>query len=600
MTRSRSLATAAVVAFYFSSGSIPIISLFSAQDGHQKDTDDETNRHGYRTFIDTKNTKKSNGMLSKVMGVHAFSPSANTFSNVRQAHPSQTMTKRRRSMHILSYRPDQASQTDQAGPMLWQYIFFANWDETYVRVLKSPQESTYVSPNGWTPLHLLMTSSGFPPPLKVVKAVYAAFPQALRMPTNDYGRTPLDLAKRTDQPKEIIDFLENPPKLEGDDDDYYVQPRAVMANDLDDGVCIDIDEDGACIVVEDDDDNDDYTNGNIGVNNQAQDAADQSYAYEESSPQPQSSQAQTQASPTRPSPPKKVSVDSTINQQVEEQKRYQEQLRRKLEQRQLEEQMEYEQYQDRYYSQQTMMMEEERRRQQLMMEQQQEEAMERQRRQYIEQQKQQQQGFAPRQPFHSATAASTANGSSSNVAEGVNGRRQGAAPAGMSNAGVAAQQQANQVAIQQMMAPLQDRIKELTTRYDALIRTKGQDAAKIESLEKELQNQRDMERQMRSAHYAEISEAQEAAEERLVEYKEEIERLKEQLEGTREEMTNGSEKKKNIDEQNIDKGDDEVKAKLKVRESKSSNGATDTGVDEIEDLRKEIKLLTNELKEKNA
>ena len=473
--------------------------------------------------------------------------------------------------------------------MLWQYIFFANWDETYVRVLKSPQESTYVSPNGWTPLHLLMTSSGFPPPLKVVKAVYAAFPQALRMPTNDYGRTPLDLAKRTDQPKEIIDFLENPPKLEGDDEDYYVQPRAVMANDLDDGVCIDIDEDGACIVVEDDDDDSDNDpiEASVGVNNQVQDTADHSAMHEEGS---QSSQAQAQASPSsRPSPPKKVSVDSTINQQVEEQKRYQEQLRRKLEQRQLEEQMEYEQCQDRYYSQQTMMMEEERRRQQFLMEQQQEEAMQRQRRQYIEQQKQQQQqGFAPRQPFHSATATNTASGSSSNVAGGVNGR-QGPVPAGMSNTGVAAQQQANQAAIQRMMAPLQDRIEELTTRYDALVRTKEGDAAKIESLEKELQTQRDMERQMRSAHYAEISEAQEAAEERLVEYKEEIERLKEQLGGTSEEVTNGSEGKKNIDEEKIDGGDEKVKANLEVIDAA-----------EVENLREKIMLLTKELKEKNA
>ena len=591
MTRSRSLATTAVAALFFASGGIPVISpYYSAQDGHQKDTDDTRNRH--RTFIDTtpKNTKKSNGILFRGVGVDAFSPITNTFSSVRQGCHSPTLTKRRRSMHILSYRPDQASQTDQAGPMLWQYIFFANWDETYVRVLKSPQESTYVSPNGWTPLHLLMTSSGFPPPLKVVKAVYAAFPQALRMPTNDYGRTPLDLAKRTDQPKEIIDFLENPPKLEGDEEDYYVQPRAVMANDLDDGVCIDIDEDDACIVVEDDDDNDDdYINVNVGVNNQVQDTADHLSAYEESSPQPQPSQAQAQASPSRPSPLEKVSVDSTISQQVEEQKRYQEQLRRKLEQRQLEEQMEYEQYQDRYYSQQTMMMEEERRRQQLLVEQQQEEAMQRQRRQYIEQQKQQQQGFAPRQPFHSATAANTANGSSSGVAEGVKGRRQGPAQDYMSNAGVAAQQQANQAAIQQMMAPLQDRIEELTTRYDALIRTKEQDAAKIESLEKELQNQRDMERQMRSAHYAEISEAQEATEERLVEYKEEIQRLKEQLGGTREELTNGSEEIKNIDGEKIDGGDEKVEAKIKAHDAV-----------EFEDLRDQITLLTKELKEKNA
>ena len=223
------------------------------------------------------------------------------------------------------------------------------------------------------------------------------------------------------------------------------------------------------------------------------------------------------------------------------------------------------------------------------MEQQQEEAMQRQRRQYIEQQKQQQQGFAPRQPFHSATAANTAKGSSSDVAEGVNGRRQGSVQDYMPNAGVAAQQQANQAAIQQMMAPLQDRIEELTTGYDALIRTKEQDAAKIESLEKELQNQRDMERQMRSAHYAEISEAQEAAEERLVEYKEEIERLKEQLGGMREELANGSEEKKNIDEEKIDGGDAKVEAKLEANDAA-----------EFEDLREQITLLTKELKQKNA
>jgi len=604
MTRSRSLATAAAAAFCLAGGGVPIIiPLYSAQNGLHEDTtgtDDATNCH--RTFIDTtpKNTKKS--MLVALMGVDAFSPSAIPTNNARLRHPSQTLTKRRRSMHRLSYRPDQVPQTDQAGPMLWQYIFFANWDETFVRVLKSPQESTYVSPNGWTPLHLLMTSSGSSPPLKVVKAVYAAFPQALRMPTNDYRRTPLDLAKRTDQPKEIIEFLENPPKLGGDDDDYYVQPRAVMADDLDDGVCIDIDEDGACIVVEDDDDDNDYINGDGGINRPAQDdVVGPSFVSEENGPKPQS-KAQSQASPPRPSPPNKVSVDSTINQQVEEQRRYQEQLRRKLEQRQLEEQMEYEQYQERYYSSQTIMMEEERRRQQLLMEQQQEEAMQRQRRQYIEQQKQQQQGFAPRQPFHSATAANTANGSSPNAAESVNGRRQGSAPASMPNAAATAQQQANQAAaMKQMMVPLQDRIEELTAMHDALTRTKELDAAKIESLERELKSQRDMERQMRSAHYAEISEAHEAAEERLVEYKEEIQRLKEQLEGKREGGKNENEENPKNDEESVE-GEVKVNANLKIQDSKRSNGEEDgsgINVDDVKDLRTQIKLLTEELKGKN-
>ena len=554
MTRSRSLATAAVAVFCLAGGGVP---RYPAQEeGEAKDA----THHGCRTFIDIGIART----FGTVMGVDAFSPSAGTTFSVRPGRPSPTLAKRRRSMHILSYRPDQASQTDPAGPILWQYIFFGNWDETYVRVLKHPQESTYVSPNGWTPLHLLMTGSGFPPPLKVVKAVYAAFPQALRMPTNDYGRTPLDLAKRTDQSKEIIDFLESPPKLEGDDD-YYVQPRAVMADDLDDGVCIDIDEDGACIVMEDDDDDDDddgdddnRTADDFGVNAHAKNNhVDQSStSNEELSSQPQSS-------PSRPSQPKKVSVDSTISQQVEEQRRYQEQLRRKLEQRQLEEQIEYDQYQERYYSQQTMMMEEERRRQQLLMEQQQEEAMQRQRRQYIEQQKQQQ-GFAPRQPFHSATAANTANGSSSSAAKG----QESVSAAGMPNAAATAQQQANRAAIQQMVAPLQDRIDELTTMYDALTRTKEQDAAKIESLEKELQRQRDTERQMRSAHYAEINEAQEVADERLVEYKEEIQRLKDQFE-----------------------------EKTKEEENVESDGKV---VNEVEDLRKQVKLLTKELDEKKG
>ena len=558
MTRSRSLATAAVAVFCLAGGGVP---RYRAQEeGEAKDA-----TH-HRTFIDTKNIGIAR-TLGTVMGVDAFSPSAGTPFSVRPGRPSPTPAKRRRSMHILSYRPDQASQTDPAGPILWQYIFFGNWDETYVRVLKHPQESTYVSPNGWTPLHLLMTGSGFPPPLKVVKAVYAAFPQALRMPTNDYGRTPLDLAKRTDQPKEIIDFLESPPKLEGDDD-YYVQPRAVMADDLEDGVCIDIDEDGACIVMEDDDDNDvddedgdddNHTAGDVGVNDHANDnrIGQFSTSNEELSSQ--------RASPSRPSQPKKVSVDSTISQQVEEQRQYQEQLRRKLEQRQLEEQIEYEQYQERYYSQQTMMMEEERRRQQLLMEQQQEEAMQRQRRQYIEQQKQQQ-GFAPRQPFHSATAANTVSGGSSSAAKGQ--ESVSAAGASMPNAAATAQQQANRAAIQQMMAPLQDRIDELTTMYDALTRTKEQDAAKIESLEKELQSQRDTERQMRSAHYAEINEAQEVADERLMEYKEEIQRLKEQFE-----------------------------EKTKEEENDESGGKV---VNEVEDLRKQVKLLTEELEEKKG
>ena len=73
---------------------------------------------------------------------------------------------------------------------------------------------------------------------------------------------------------------------------------------------------------------------------------------------------------------------------------------------------------------------------------------------------------------------------------------------------------------------------------------------------------------MRSAHYAEINEAQEVADERLMEYKEEIQRLKEQFE-----------------------------EKTKEEENVESDGKV---VNEVEDQRKQVKLLTKALEEKKG
>ena len=101
----------------------------------------------------------------------------------------------------------------EAYPVLWQYAQNGNWNEVYTRILDYPEEATY-EVNGWTPLHLLVAGNGIPAPLAVVRAVYAANPDALHKRTDHYGRTPLEIAVRWDQPKEVIEFLADPTILE--------------------------------------------------------------------------------------------------------------------------------------------------------------------------------------------------------------------------------------------------------------------------------------------------------------------------------------------------------------------------------------------------
>lgn len=101
----------------------------------------------------------------------------------------------------------------EAYPVLWQYAQNGNWNEVYTRILDHPEEAMYEI-NGWTPLHLLVAGNGMPAPLAVVRAVYAANPEALHKRTDHYGRTPLEIAVRWDQPKEVIEFLADPTILE--------------------------------------------------------------------------------------------------------------------------------------------------------------------------------------------------------------------------------------------------------------------------------------------------------------------------------------------------------------------------------------------------
>lgn len=101
----------------------------------------------------------------------------------------------------------------EAYPVLWQYAQNGNWNEVYTRILDHPEEALY-EVNGWTPLHLLVAGNGMPAPLAVVRAVYAANPDALHKRTDHYGRTPLEIAVRWDQPKEVIEFLADPTILE--------------------------------------------------------------------------------------------------------------------------------------------------------------------------------------------------------------------------------------------------------------------------------------------------------------------------------------------------------------------------------------------------
>jgi len=134
----------------------------------------------------------------------------------RDVHPAMTTSRvnfdaawdNSRSPHVANG----CTKLDQ-GNMLWQYAYHGNWHEVSTRICSHPSEARYVRENGWTPLHLLVAGNGSPVPLMVVKAVYDAFPGALGLRTNDYNRTPLDIAKRWNQRQDIIDFLSNPETL---------------------------------------------------------------------------------------------------------------------------------------------------------------------------------------------------------------------------------------------------------------------------------------------------------------------------------------------------------------------------------------------------
>mmetsp|Transcript_6295 Transcript_6295/g.17590 ORF Transcript_6295/g.17590 Transcript_6295/m.17590 type:complete len:622 (-) Transcript_6295:88-1953(-) len=127
--------------------------------------------------------------------------------------------------HDIPWRDHMPNAANDDGmepyPVLWQYAQNGNWNEVYTRILDYPEEATYEI-NGWTPLHLLVAGNGIPAPLAVVRAVYAAHPEALHKRTHHYGRTPLDIAVRWNQPQEVLEFLADPTILEleaGDDDE---------------------------------------------------------------------------------------------------------------------------------------------------------------------------------------------------------------------------------------------------------------------------------------------------------------------------------------------------------------------------------------------
>lgn len=115
--------------------------------------------------------------------------------------------------HEIPWRSRMPNAANEDGtlvePMLWQYAQNGNWHEVYTRVCSNPDEAIYAQ-NGWTPLHLLVAGNGIPAPLNVVRAVYAAFPDALYIKTDHYDRTPLEIAKDWNQPEEVIEFLSDP------------------------------------------------------------------------------------------------------------------------------------------------------------------------------------------------------------------------------------------------------------------------------------------------------------------------------------------------------------------------------------------------------
>mmetsp|Transcript_8099 Transcript_8099/g.17515 ORF Transcript_8099/g.17515 Transcript_8099/m.17515 type:complete len:598 (-) Transcript_8099:274-2067(-) len=119
--------------------------------------------------------------------------------------------------HEIPWREHMPNAANDDGtlvePILWQYAQNGNWHEVYTRICSNPDEAVYAQ-MGWTPLHLLVAGNGIPAPLNVVRAVYAAFPEALHIRTYQYERTPLDIAKDWNQPQEIIEFLSDPQTFE--------------------------------------------------------------------------------------------------------------------------------------------------------------------------------------------------------------------------------------------------------------------------------------------------------------------------------------------------------------------------------------------------
>jgi len=508
-----------------------------------------------------------------------------------QRHIPYSRTNAVFPLHMV--RPDEADSA-LSGPILWQYAYFGNWHEAYIRVLKYPEEAKYTTENGWTLLHLLMAGSGFPPPLKVVKAVYGAYPEALDVRTDDYGRTPLDLAQRTDQPKDIVEFLSSPPdgtisgvvidgseeddgiiSADGSDDEStdeasdeedattasssevsgtkydvvtgaeYVRSEESVAHDE---ICIDITDDGTCIVVEEDEEDDNEeevveplpTPQTQPINAHANDIASATTASRNGRSQQQQQQRYQRTS---------NSVSDTINDQIVEQQQFYQQQVHQLQNRQprpqqpqpqhrrqtvattvaspsvsqtLNEQQQQEQHQRQYLQEQ----------QRLREQQEQREFQQAQQQYYQQQRKEQEHRFGERQPFFSVPT------------NGAGGRSTGSGPGSVHQQQMAQQQRMQQelivqeermkqqvaLQVEQQTAPLQERIEELTRLNESLSRSGEDDKTKIAGLERDLREAREMERQMRSAHYAELVEANDAAEDLMEGIKTQIKLLKKQLE----------------------------------------------------------------------
>ena len=128
------------------------------------------------------------------------------------------------SPHVAGGNSAIGGPANNPGPMLWQYAYHANWSEVLSRVRQKPEEAKYIRDNGWTTLHLLVAGNANPVPLEVVRAVYDAFPAALDMRTNDYNRTPREIAERWKQQQDVIDFLSNP-------DDVVIESTSTPVTD---------------------------------------------------------------------------------------------------------------------------------------------------------------------------------------------------------------------------------------------------------------------------------------------------------------------------------------------------------------------------------